>query len=93
MPPWWLFALIMVGALIASGIYIGIMSVEGVETTDLVKWVRAGRLFWLNPDNPRELVRGPVEDFPYANVQPQGWYEILEGGRINGPNPYYQVWQ
>jgi hypothetical protein len=27
--PWWLFAVIAVGALLASGIYLGIMSVEG----------------------------------------------------------------
>ncbi|MBU1662925.1 MAG: hypothetical protein KKD28_15815, partial [Chloroflexi bacterium] len=67
---------------------------DGVQfDTDLVKWVKAGRLYWLDPANPERLVKGPVETFPYANVQPQGWYQILEGGRINGPNPYYQVWQ
>jgi hypothetical protein len=27
--PWWLFSLIAIGALVASGIYVGIMSVEG----------------------------------------------------------------
>lgn len=27
--PWWLFAIIAIGALLASGIYLGIMSVEG----------------------------------------------------------------
>lgn len=27
--PWWLFAIIAIGALLASGIYLGIMSAEG----------------------------------------------------------------
>lgn len=60
---------------------------------DLVKWVKAGRLFWLNPKDSGQLVRGPVEDFPYASVEPKGWYYILKGGRLDGPNPYYSIWQ
>lgn len=35
--PWWLFAVVAIGALIASGIYIGIMSVEGVKDNHLIK--------------------------------------------------------
>ena len=27
--PWWLFAILAIGGLLASGIYLGIMSVEG----------------------------------------------------------------
>jgi amino acid permease len=27
--PWWLFGVISIGALVATGIYVGIMSVEG----------------------------------------------------------------
>lgn len=27
--PWWLFAIIAIGGLLASGVYLGIMSVEG----------------------------------------------------------------
>jgi hypothetical protein len=50
MPPWWLFALIAIGALIASGIYIGIMSVEGMKTMELVQAIGYGLLgllmFW-----------------------------------------------
>jgi hypothetical protein len=60
---------------------------------DLLKWVRAGRLYWLDPDDTSRLVAGPPEAFPYANVEPKGWYYILEGGRVDGPHPYHQVWQ
>ncbi|MBN1314229.1 MAG: hypothetical protein JXA42_02135 [Anaerolineales bacterium] len=35
--PWWLFATIATGALLASGIYLGIMSVEGFTGMRLVK--------------------------------------------------------
>jgi hypothetical protein len=28
--PWWLFAIVAIGALLASGIYLGIMSVQGI---------------------------------------------------------------
>ncbi len=35
--PWWLFAAIAIGALVASGIYIGIMSVEGANNNHLIK--------------------------------------------------------
>ncbi len=66
----------------------------GVEIdTNLVKWVRAGRVFWLDPMDDYQLVQKSLESFPYANVQPQGWYEVLKGGRIEGPKPYYRVWQ
>jgi hypothetical protein len=60
---------------------------------DLLKWVRAGRLYWLDPDDTSRLVAGPPEAFPYANVEPKGWYYILEGGQLDGPHPYHQVWQ
>jgi hypothetical protein len=61
--------------------------------TDLKKWGKAGRLFWLDPDDQSQLVRGPAEAFPYANVQPVGWYHIVRGGQMDGPHPYYTVWQ
>jgi hypothetical protein len=35
--PWWLFALVAGGALLASGIYIGIMSVEGTTTPHVAR--------------------------------------------------------
>lgn len=76
---------------------VGRPATEGVKfDDDLPKWVKAGRLFWLDPDDPEyPLVRGPVDRFPYAGVQPKGWYEILESGQVNGPNPYYHPlrWQ
>ncbi|MCG3212509.1 MAG: hypothetical protein FOGNACKC_06179 [Anaerolineae bacterium] len=67
---------------------------EGVlYDPDLAKWVRAGRLFWLDPNDPTRLIRDPAESFPYTNIQPQGWYEIVEKGQINGPHAYYKTWQ
>lgn len=49
-PPWWLFAIIAIGALLASGIYLGIMSVEGHSGTHMVQAVGFGALglimFW-----------------------------------------------
>jgi hypothetical protein len=48
--PWWLFAIIAIGALLASGIYLGIMSVEGFTGTHMVQAVGFGVLglimFW-----------------------------------------------
>lgn len=42
--PWWLFAVIAVGALLASGIYLGIVSVEGPSTGHLVRALSFGVL-------------------------------------------------
>ena len=42
--PWWLFAIIAVGALLASGIHLGIMSVEGLAGIRLVQAVGFGVL-------------------------------------------------
>lgn len=48
--PWWLFGLIAVGTLVASGIYVGILSVEGFTGIRLVQAVAFGLLglimFW-----------------------------------------------
>jgi hypothetical protein len=48
--PWWLFAIIAIGALLASGIYLGIMSVEGFTGIRMVQAVGFGVLglimFW-----------------------------------------------
>jgi hypothetical protein len=48
--PKWLFAIIAIGGLVASGIFIGIMSVEGASTLRLVQAVAYGLLgllmFW-----------------------------------------------
>jgi hypothetical protein len=48
--PRWLFALIAIGGLVASGIYIGIMSVEGFAGLRLVQVAGFGLLglimFW-----------------------------------------------
>ena len=42
--PWWVFAVIAVGALLACGTYLGIMSVEGPSTGHLVRAVVFGVL-------------------------------------------------
>ena len=42
--PWWLFAVVAVGALLASGIYIGIMSVEGTTTPHVAQAIAFGLL-------------------------------------------------
>jgi hypothetical protein len=73
---------------------VGGPAMGAVQTdADLLKWVRAGRLYWLDPDDTSRLVAGPPEAFPYANIQPNGWYYILEGGQLDGPHSYRQVWQ
>jgi hypothetical protein len=73
---------------------IGYPATGGVQIDpDLLKWVRAGRLYWMDPEDTIRLVKGPEEAFPYANIQPQGWYRIAEGGQVDGPKPYASVWQ
>ncbi|MGD8998176.1 MAG: hypothetical protein PVH80_08705 [Anaerolineae bacterium] len=42
--PWWLFAIIAVGALLASGIYLGIISVEGFAGMRIAQAVGFGLL-------------------------------------------------
>jgi hypothetical protein len=48
--PWWVFGLIAVGALVASGINVGIMSVEGTSGMRIVQALGFGVLgltmFW-----------------------------------------------
>jgi len=48
--PWWLFAIIAIGALLASGIYLGIMSAEGITGIRMVQSIGFGALglimFW-----------------------------------------------
>ncbi len=47
------------------------------EWWDLPLWVRRGKLLWLDPHSPNlELKSGPVEDFPYANIQ--GFRRMIE---------------
>jgi len=58
---------------------------------DLLKWVRAGRLFWMDPENTLRLVQGPPESFPFTGINP-GWYDILPNGQLDGPNPYRNSW-
>jgi hypothetical protein len=59
---------------------------------DLLKWVQAGRLFWMDPENIFHLIQGPPESFPYTGIDPH-WYDILPNGQINGPNRYANSWK
>jgi len=43
-PPRWVFAIPMVGGLLACGIYLGMMRVAGVSTGDLVRAIGFGLL-------------------------------------------------
>ncbi len=62
---------------------------EGVYyDPNLIKWVKAKRLFWLALDAPAHLVSGPENRFPYVDIQPQGRYRIIENGEVEGPHPY-----
>jgi len=63
------------------------------EDSDLLRWVKADRLHWLDPNDTSQLMSGPPEAFPYANVRPQGCYYILRDGRLDGPNPHHWTWQ
>ena len=48
--PWWLFAMLAIGGLVAFGIYLGIMSVEGITGMRLAQAAGFGALglimFW-----------------------------------------------
>jgi hypothetical protein len=54
--------------------------VGGPMDCDLTKWVKAGRLFWLDSDNASLPLRSaPSEAFPYANIQGLRYLEIYQG--------------
>ncbi len=59
---------------------------------DMLKWARAGRLFWMDPGDVTRLVKGPAADFPYGSIAPS-WYSILGNGGLDGPHPYLHAWQ
>ena len=48
--PWWLFAILAIGGLLACGIHIGIMSIQGVSLLRLAQAIGFGILglvmFW-----------------------------------------------
>ncbi|MGE0085426.1 MAG: hypothetical protein AB7S75_13510 [Desulfococcaceae bacterium] len=46
---------------------------------DLPYWVKQGKLFWLESDNPGlPLKKGTVEEFPYGNISGRRWPYIVE---------------
>jgi len=50
---------------------------EHPEWWDLPLWVKREKLLWLDPYSPNlELKNGPIEDFPYANIQ--GYRRAIE---------------
>lgn len=56
---------------------------------DLFKWVKQGKLFWLDPtDEEHPVVRGPVEAFPYGNIEGKRHPYTIQKGKIrNLANP------
>lgn len=56
---------------------------------ELKKWVRQGKLFWLDPtDDEHPLVREPVEAFPYSNVAGRQNPYVIKNGQVTDlPNP------
>ena len=59
---------------------------------DLLKWVKAKRLLWIDPNHPEKIINKPLSEFPYKNIQPRGWYRIKEDCTVYGPNPYESKW-
>lgn len=50
---------------------------------ELDKWVRQGKLFWLDPgDEEHPLVRGPAEAFPYRNIAGRRHPYLIKEGRV-----------
>lgn len=52
------------------------------EAWDLTRWVAAGKLQWLDPDEPDLPLRtGPAEDFPYARIEGRRveWFQVRNG--------------
>jgi hypothetical protein len=51
---------------------------------ELEKWVRKGKLFWLDPeDEDPPLARGPVEAFPYSHVAGRRHPYLIRDGRVH----------
>lgn len=65
---------------------IGTAATSGVHyDEDLLKWLDAERLFWLDD---AQAVNTPRSAFPYGSVEPRGFIK-LEQGRAIGPKPLY----
>jgi hypothetical protein len=59
----------------------------GVADYDLVKWVKAKKLFWLDKNHPNLPLRNePAGDFPYANLKGGEGLWVIRNGRMT---PYY----
>jgi hypothetical protein len=55
----------------------------GVADYDLLKWVEAGKLFWLDPADPELPLRNqPVEAIPYGNVEGLEGLRVIRNGRL-----------
>ncbi|MFO7537150.1 MAG: hypothetical protein R6X32_03720 [Chloroflexota bacterium] len=66
----------------------------GVADYDLVKWVKAKKLFWLDPNNPASLLPGKSvsdSDFPYADVDGSEAPCVIRSGRLYHLGYYGQM--
>jgi hypothetical protein len=56
-------------------------------TYDLLPWVKRGKLYWLDKNDPDLPLRNePARDFPYANVKGGEGLWVIRNGRMT---PYY----
>jgi len=49
---------------------------------ELRKWVEQGKLLWLDPTGDEQLIRGPVEAFPYNDVLGRRNPYTIKGGKV-----------
>jgi hypothetical protein len=55
----------------------------GTADYDLIRWVEAGKLFWLDPADPSLPLRNkPVEEFPYGNVEGLEGLCVIRNGQL-----------
>jgi hypothetical protein len=55
----------------------------GTADYDLTKWVEAGKLFWLDPNDPALPLRNrPAEEFPYGGVEGLEGICVIRDGQL-----------
>lgn len=55
----------------------------GTADYDLTKWIEAGKLFWLDPNDPALPLRNrPAEEFPYGGVEGLEGICVIRDGQL-----------